>query len=100
MNRNNLVEQVLSETCSDNLLVLDVEHSKGVKDESIPFILSCSRIKELNIFHTGLSTAGQANILKNLKNLEMLSRGDFLCDVLEHIEWEEPEQIDKYGITI
>ena len=37
----------------------------------------------------GLTTFGKANIVAKSKNLHVLVRGDFLCDVLDYLEAEE-----------
>ena len=62
-----------------------------VTDTCLVHLTSLQQIKELNIFHTSLTNIGHAHILKNLENLEVLDRGDFLCDALEYIETEEPD---------
>ncbi len=49
-------------------------------------------LQEANLFRTGLSTQGLLRILTGLKgSLRHLSRGDFLCDVLDHLEWSSKE---------
>lgn len=79
------VLQVLSETCGRTLRLLDIERSKQIQDDAVEYILKCSNLEEINIFQTGLTTQGQANILLGLERLCHLDRGDFLCDVLDHL---------------
>ena len=72
-----------------------MERSQKVDDESVDHILCFTNLVTLAIFKTCISSRGQAILLKGLKRLERLPRGDFLCDVLEYIEEEEPEVVEK-----
>ena len=82
-------------TCSQTLRSLDMERSQKVDDESVNYILCFTNLVTLGIFKTCISSRGQAVLLKGLKRLERLPRGDFLCDALEYIEEEEPEVVEK-----
>ena len=66
-----------------------------VDDQSVEHILCFINLVALGIFKTNISTMGQAELLKGLQKLEVLPRGDFLCDALEYIEEEEPEVAEK-----
>ena len=88
--RNDVLE-TLAKSCCNTLKILDIEHSKQVTDESVPTILRFTKITELGISRTNLTSEGQANLITELKELQVLPRGDFLCDALEWIDWEEEE---------
>ena len=87
--------RVLAKNCSHCLQILDIEYSTLVTDESINDFLACKRLVKLHMFHTGLSLAGKARLILNLKNLRILVRGDFLCDVLDYID--DNLDVDKVG---
>ena len=87
--------RVLANNCSHCLQILDIEYSTLVTDESINDLLKCKKILKLHMFHTGLSLPGKARLLLNLKNLRVLVRGDFLCDVLDYID--DNLDVDKVG---
>ena len=78
--------QVLSETCSKTLKVLDIERSRQVKDDAAQYILACKHLQDINVFQTDLSVKSLAKILVGLKELQHLQRGDFLCEVVEYFE--------------
>jgi len=92
--------KVLSQTCSKTLRSLDLERSMKVDDQSVEHILCFINLVALGIFKTNISTMGQAELLKGLQKLEVLPRGDFLCDALEYIEEEEPEVAEKLQLGI
>ena len=75
----------------DFVQVLDVEHSAQVTDIGDEDICKCVFLVQLNIFHTGLTTFGQAKILGRLKRLKRLIRGDFLCEALALLKAERLE---------
>ena len=52
----------LSETCAKTLRILDIEHSKQVRDDSVSFIKALANLVKINVFRTGLSTEGQVSI--------------------------------------
>ena len=86
--RNDILE-TLSKSCCNTLKILDVEHSNQVTDESVSIILRFTKITELGISRTNLTSEGQAKLITKLKDLQVLPRGEFLCDALEWIDWEE-----------
>jgi hypothetical protein len=53
------VLQVLSETCGKTLRVLDIEQSRQVRDEAVPYIKACAGLVRINIFQTDLTIQGQ-----------------------------------------
>ncbi len=84
--------KTLTETCSKTLTSLDIERCGHITDESALSIVKCTRLKELNMFRTGLSDEGLCQILCGLRNtLVYLPRGDFLCDVLDELD----DKLDK-----
>ena len=88
---------VLSRRCHKTLKYLDIESSKGVKDDTegtsiskLSSLTSLSQLKsleEVNLFDTNLRDESLATILLELPNLTHLIRGDFLCDALEWIDY-------------
>ena len=80
----------------ESLKSLDVEHSVLVKDDCIPTILKFTNLEELGISKTRLTAEGQAALILKLKNLLNLPRGDFLCEALEWIAWEEMYEKKPY----
>ena len=87
--------KVLSEACRKTLLLLDIERCSKVDDEALEFILRFDQLRSLDIFHTSLSVEGKAEILKTLRALEFLPRGDFLCEALDHLQESEPDFISR-----
>ena len=90
-----VILQVLAKTCSRTLLTLDLERSQKVTDFAVDHILLFINLVTLSIFNTGISNMGQAKLLRGLRMLERLPRGDFLCEALEYLEEEEPEVVEK-----
>ena len=64
------------------LKILDIEHSLLVNDDCLPLLLKFSKLYSLAMSKTKLSTESQAEIIKDLPNICVLPRGDFLCDAL------------------
>ena len=64
------------------LKILDIEHSLLVNDDCLPLLLKFSKLYSLATSKTKLSTESQAEIIKDLPNICVLPRGDFLCDAL------------------
>ena len=68
--------QVLSDTCSKTLRILDIERSTQIRDDSIDYIKKCSGLVKINIFQgrspnnllqekTCLSLEGQVTLFRN-----------------------------------
>lgn len=96
----NHILQVLSDNCFNTLIVLDVEYSQQVDDKILEQILYMKKLRELNIFHTGISIEGKTKLIKYIPNLEILTRGDFLCEVLEYIEKKNPQQLNRLRLKL
>ncbi len=78
---------VLADTCRGSLRILDIERSGHTSDRAVDSILRLSRLEDVNLFRTGLSVEGLGRVLVGLRgSLRHLQRGDFLCDVLDHLE--------------
>merc|ERR1719370_1051031 len=60
-------------------------------------MLKLHNLKLLSMAGTTLSTQALAVILLGLKKLVSLPNGDFLCDVLEWLVYESPEEIWPRG---
>ena len=82
------VLQVLSETCCKTLKILDIERSRQVRNDSIPFILACTKLQDLNVFQADFDEEGLTRVLMGLNDLRHLRRGDFLCEVVEYMDSE------------
>ena len=88
---------VLSRRCYKSLKFLDIESSKGIRDDeegksnsnlsSLASLTKLKALEEMNLFDTNLSDESLATILLALPNLAHLIRGDFLCDALEWIDY-------------
>jgi hypothetical protein len=68
------VLQVLSETCGKTLRVLDIERSRQVRDDAVPYIKSCAELVSINIFQTDLTTQGQVRASFKITTLELSIR--------------------------
>jgi len=90
----------LASTCSRTLLLLDVERSRQVNDESVGSILALTQLVSLAIFNTGLTERGQVALLEGLPFLEELPRGDFLCDALEWLDETDPDRCSRLRLGI
>eukprot|EP00092_Neocalanus_flemingeri_P011127 GFUD01011983.1.p1 GENE.GFUD01011983.1~~GFUD01011983.1.p1 ORF type:complete len:587 (+),score=118.39 GFUD01011983.1:23-1783(+) len=80
----------------NTLKVLDMEQSVLIKDDCIPKLIQFENLHELGIAKTKLTTEGQATVIMNLKNLHHLPRGDFICDALEWVAWDEMYEDNQY----
>ena len=88
------VLQVLSESCSKTLKILDLERSRQVKgDECVDYILAFKQVVEMNLFHTGFEVHQLSKILSHSKELRHLQRGDFLAEVVEYLEISRPQTV-------
>ncbi|CAB4061573.1 unnamed protein product [Lepeophtheirus salmonis] len=86
--------QVLSETCVKTLKILDIEHSRQVRQDSIPYIIKLRNLEKINIFQCDFSTQDQLEVLVGLPNLLHLHRGDFVGDVAD--ELAESDKYDSF----
>ena len=92
--KNGCTNEILENICLHcrwTLEVIDIESSKQVTDSSIPYVLMCVKVTELNLFRTGFSDEGKGKLIANLPKLSHLPRGDFLCDALAWIEEEDDQ---------
>eukprot|EP00094_Tigriopus_californicus_P002749 TCALIF_02651-PA protein Name:"Similar to LZTR1 Leucine-zipper-like transcriptional regulator 1 (Homo sapiens)" AED:0.15 eAED:0.32 QI:1/0.33/0/1/1/0.75/4/0/1163 len=80
--------EVIQKTCGGTLKILDLEHSFQVTDAGAKDISKISGITHLHLFHTSITPFGHAILLRSLKELLVLVRGDFLCDALEVLSHE------------
>lgn len=99
-NCRNDILKTLAEGCNKTLRNLDVEHSNQVTDESIPTLLMFNKLTEMGISRTNLTSEGQAFLITQLLELTVLTRGEYLCDALEYIDWDENnDKKRKFKIT-
>ena len=78
------------------MLLLDIERSAKVDDGGLDFILRFHLLRSLDIFHTSLSVESKAEILRRLRELELLPRGDFLCEALDHLQETDPDFVSRF----
>jgi len=88
---NNII-RALALTCKDTLTRLEIDHSLRTTDAIVPDMIKLHNLKLLSMAGTTLSTQALAVILLGLKKLVSLPNGDFLCDVLEWLVYESPEE--------
>jgi len=104
---NHLVHFSLKYNCTQDILTsllnarntlkhLDVEHSVLIKDDCLPTLLQFQLLQDLGISKTRLTAEGQATLIMGLKHLLRLPRGDFLCEALEWIAWDEMYESKPY----
>jgi len=80
------------------LKILDIEHSVMVSDACVPLLLQFTHLTQLSIAKTKLTSEGQAQLIYNLKHLLLLPRGDFLCDALEWIDYENGIKVKPFAL--
>jgi len=93
---NNIIK-ALSLTCKDTLTRLEIDHSLRTTDALVPDMIKLHNLKLLSMAGTTLTVEALAIILLGLKNLVSLPNGDFLCDVLEWLVYESPEEVWPRG---
>lgn len=77
---SDLVIQTISENCP-NIQNIDVTSSRSVTDRSIPYLLNCKNLKELQLHRTSVSVPGLAKLIIGLPRLQDIGR----CDEFRHI---------------
>ena len=77
-------------------MLLDIERSTKVDDDGLEFLLKFKQLRSLDIFHSSLSVEAKAEILKTLRKLELLPRGDFLCEALDPLQETEPSFVSRF----
>ncbi|XP_065164566.1 uncharacterized protein [Atheta coriaria] len=82
--------QVLSESCP-NLQILDVTSSRSVTDRSIPHLLKCTQLYDLNLHRTSVSVEGLGQLLLGLYRLQDIGRCDDFGAVLSYINSKYPK---------
>jgi len=93
---NNII-RALTVTCKDTLTRLEIDHSLRTTDALVPDMVKLHNLRLLSMAGTTLSCEALAIILLGLKNLVSLPNGDFLCDVLEWLAYESPEEVWNKG---
>lgn len=81
--------QVIGENCA-YLQSLDVTSSRSVTDRSIPSLLNCKRLRELQLHRTSVSVVGIAQLVYGLKRLEDIGRCDEFGNVIKYLERNYP----------
>ena len=96
---NDEMLRMLRRNCGRTIRVIDAEHSQMVTDEGADELARCPNLEQLHLFHTAITPWGHARILRRLKNLKLLVRGDFLCEALQVLAEESPDwtlQIEEF----
>jgi len=93
---NNII-RALTLTCKDTLTRLEIDHSLRTSDALVPDMLKLENLKLLSMAGTTVSCEAMAIILLGLKKLVSLPNGDFLCDSLEWLVYESPEDVLPRG---
>jgi len=93
---NNII-RALTLTCKDTLIRLEIDHSIRTTDAMVPHMLQLQNLKLLSMAGSPLSCEALAIILLGLKKLVSLPNGDFLCDSLEWLVYESPEEVLAKG---
>ena len=83
----------------DTLTRLEIDHSLRTSDALVPDMLKLENLKLLSMAGTTVSCEAMAIILLGLKKLVSLPNGDFLCDSLEWLVYESPEDVLPRGET-
>lgn len=84
---------VIVQTIGDNCLTiqcLDLTSSRSVTDRSIPFLLKCQNLRELQLHRTSVSTAGLAHLIAGLPALGNIGRCDEFGDVIKYLHQNYP----------
>lgn len=92
----NLTSLCLCFDCTDHILSvvgqnctllqkLDVTSSRSVTDRSVPALLNCTKLKQLLLYRTSVTTGGYAMLLSSLPDLEDLGRCDEFGYILERV---------------
>eukprot|EP00092_Neocalanus_flemingeri_P004778 GFUD01005144.1.p1 GENE.GFUD01005144.1~~GFUD01005144.1.p1 ORF type:complete len:601 (+),score=111.45 GFUD01005144.1:373-2175(+) len=89
---NNII-RALSITCKDTLTRLEIDHSLRMTDAVVPDMLKLENLRLLSMAASPLSAEALAIILLGLKKLVSLPNGDFLCDSLEWLVYDSPEEV-------
>ncbi|KAH1024587.1 hypothetical protein HUJ05_004049 [Dendroctonus ponderosae] len=77
---SDLVIQTVSENCPF-IQSIDVTSSGCVTDRSIPCLLNCKQLKELQLHRTSVSVSGLAKLISGLPRLQNIGK----CDEFRHI---------------
>lgn len=79
-----LIVQILGDNCP-KLQNLDITSSRSVTERSVPSLLKCKDLKELQLCRTSMSIAGYAQLLIGLPKLQDLGRCDEFGSILKYI---------------
>ena len=60
---NDEIITVLRRNCKNSLRVLDVEYSIRVTDKSVGDMLQCTKMTQLHLFRTGITSQGHAKLV-------------------------------------
>ncbi|XP_050309419.1 uncharacterized protein LOC126745569 isoform X1 [Anthonomus grandis grandis] len=81
---SDLVIQTISENCP-NIQSIDVTSSRSVTDRSIPYLLNCKNLKELQLHRTSITAQGLAKLISRLPKLQDIGRCDEFGEVIIYI---------------
>lgn len=81
---SDLVIQTISENCL-NIQSIDVTSSRSVTDRSVPQLLNCKNLKELQLHRTSVSVTGLAKLISGLPKLQDIGRCDEFNQIVKRI---------------
>lgn len=79
-----IIVQSVGENCP-NIQCLDLTSSRSVTDRSIPFLLRCKNLRELQLHRTSVSVEGLAQLIVGLPKLQDTGRCDEFGDVIKYL---------------
>lgn len=79
-----LVLQVLCDNCP-NIQCLDVTSSRSVTDRSVPYLLKCVQLKELQMHRTSVTIEGLADLLIGLPKIQDIGKCDEFGAVIKRL---------------
>lgn len=99
---SNLRILILNYDCTDNILnslhtacpnlhSIDLSSSKLITNESIDILLKNKKLRNVELYRTGVTLSGYINIFMNLKTLENIGQNDEIGLCIEYIQSNYPE---------
>ncbi|RZC41608.1 Ribonuc P 40 domain containing protein [Asbolus verrucosus] len=89
------VIQVIGDNCP-TIQCLDVTSSRSVTDRSIPSLLKCTQLRELQLHRTSVTPLGLAQILNGLAKLQDIGRCDEFGNVIKNLH--QNSNCGPYGL--
>ncbi|KAJ8927600.1 hypothetical protein NQ314_019908 [Rhamnusium bicolor] len=84
-----IIVQAVGENCP-NIQCLDLTSSRSVTDRSIPFLLKCKNLRELQLHRTSVTVIGLAQLIISLPKLQDTGRCDEFGNVIKYLHKATP----------